>query len=473
MAAWNWKLVGSLSLTACSLLSACNGPQLAELEALIKSSETTPSATAPVPSGIDLSWTADPSAVAAPTYFKEASTHATDQFGRSIAMSADGNTLAVGAFNEGGGALGINGDPTAPGAPQSGAVYVFVRHDGAWAEEAYIKAPAAGSVWFGYNVALSADGSTLAVTQIQDADTSFGSAFVFTRTDATWTQQAHFNADNATAGDAFGWSLGISSDGNTLAVGAFNENSGATGINGDGSNTDQFESGAEYVFVREEGAWTQEAYIKASNTRIYDNFGWSTALSGDGNTLVVGAPRAEWSSGNPTEHVDAPGQAYVFVRTSAGWSETQRLGLAGSAGFDAFGDSAAISEDGSTLAVNGTSSLVLRRSGDTFNVVATPSLVGSVQAISVDGSVLATFAMGGAGSAWFFVSDGTTYNRAGELDSPNPDLSDMFGSSIVMSSDCSTIAIAAVQESSNATGINGNEADNSANVSGAVYAFAR
>ncbi len=87
--------------------------------------------------------------------------------------------------------------------------------------------------------------------------------------------------------------MSLSGDGNTLAVGADNEDSGAVGISIDGSGeagntTDS--SGAVYVFSRSGGIWSQQAYVKASNTGWIDNFGEAVSLSIDGNMLAVGAP---------------------------------------------------------------------------------------------------------------------------------------------------------------------------------------
>src|SRR6185369_9485490 len=121
-----------------------------------------------------------------------------------------------------------------------------------------------------------------------------GAVYVFVRSGAAWAQQAYVKASNAGAGDRFGASLSLSADGDTLAVGAPRENSAATGINGDQLD-DTVDAGAVYVFVRSAATWSQQAYIKASNTGATDTlgfgelFGLAVALSQDGNALVVGA----------------------------------------------------------------------------------------------------------------------------------------------------------------------------------------
>src|SRR6185369_954263 len=89
----------------------------------------------------------------------------------------------------------------------------------------------------------------------------------------------------------FGTSIALSGDGSTLAVGARSESSAAVGINGDELDNTLFSSGAAYVLRRSGTAWSQQAYVKASNTDLIDNFGTSIALSADGSTLAVGALR--------------------------------------------------------------------------------------------------------------------------------------------------------------------------------------
>ena len=145
-----------------------------------------------------------------------------------------------------------------------------------------------------------------------DAQSS-GAVYVFVRDGDTWTQQAYIKASNAEAGDLFGTSVSL--DGDTLVVGALGEDSNATGIDGDQNNNDASTSGAAYVFVRDGDTWTQQAYIKASNTEAGDSFGTSVSL--DGDTLVVGAwaedSNATGIDGNQNNNDAAySGAVYVF-----------------------------------------------------------------------------------------------------------------------------------------------------------------
>src|SRR5262249_11700207 len=113
---------------------------------------------------------------------------------------------------------------------------------------------------------------------------------------ATLKQIAYLKASNTHTGDHFGnggalegHSVALSGDGSTLAVGAPYESSGAKGANGNQNDTSVYSAGAVYVFVNRNNAWTQQAYLKASNPGQGDKFGYMVSLSQDGNTLAVSA----------------------------------------------------------------------------------------------------------------------------------------------------------------------------------------
>ncbi|MEW8657032.1 MAG: FG-GAP repeat protein, partial [Candidatus Thiodiazotropha endolucinida] len=167
-----------------------------------------------------------------------------------------------------------------------------------------------------------------------------GAVYIFTRNNGLWNQQAVFKATNAEEGDGFGASLAILDD--TLVVGATGEDSSASGGKADNSTTS---AGAAYVFTRSGGAWTEQAYLKASNAGEMDGFGNSVAISGD--TLVVGAffESSSVSGGEADNSALNAGAVYVFTRNSEIWSQQTYLKASNAEWSDLFGFSVAISGD--------------------------------------------------------------------------------------------------------------------------------
>ncbi|HZJ09524.1 MAG TPA: hypothetical protein VFD39_07515 [Trueperaceae bacterium] len=298
-----------------------------------------------------------PELVEAIGYVKASNTGANDTFGWSLALSADGATLAVGAPNEDSSATEVGGDQTNDGLVNSGAVYVFTRTvDGGWSQDAYLKAwnTGAGDL-FGWTVELSADGGTLAVGAPGEDS---GAAYVFTRTaTGVWSQQAYVKASNSDEGDVFGVSLDVSADGSTLAVGAIGEASAAKGVGGDQSDDSAARAGAVYVFARSSvGVWSQDAYLKASNASADDEFGWQVALAADGGTLAISAKgERSFATGVNGDQDDVnafnAGAVFVVDRTPDDWLQTAYVKASNTGQGDEFGYSVGLSADGDTLAV--------------------------------------------------------------------------------------------------------------------------
>jgi hypothetical protein len=324
-------------------------------------------------------------------YVKASNTEAGDLFGNSVALSGNGNTLAVGAVFESSDRMGVTAgivDEAMAGndASAAGAVYVYTRNGGAWAQQAYVKASNTETMdLFGNSVALSGDGNTLAVGAVWEAgpnEAAFGAGavYVYAFAAGAWSQQAYVKASNSGASDEFGTSVAQSDDGNTLAVGAPFEAGSGTGI-GSMSNESAANAGAAYVYNRIGAAWSQQAYVKASNTNAGDNFGWSVALSGDGNALAVGAylenSAATGIDGNQTNDcgVASPfncaadsGAVYVYTRAAGTWSQQAYAKTPNPEFNDQFGHSVALSGDGNTLAVG-----ARREDGSTPGVGGTPN----------------------------------------------------------------------------------------------------
>ncbi len=411
-------------------------------------------------------------------YIKASNSGVDDTFGGSVALSSDGNTMAVGAQNEDSNASGVDGDETNDSSTNSGAVYVFTRSTGgAWTQQAYLKAsntdadPPFAEEVFGLAMAISADGSTLAVgaprensvatgvngDQTDNSARFAGAVYVFTRdTGGVWTQQAYVKASTADVVDLFGRSVAVSADGDTMAVGAFHESSGATGINGNQFDNTALNAGAAYVFTRSSGAWTQQAYIKPSNTGAEDHFGFRVALSADGATLAVSAQDEDSAAtgvngdGMDNSAVDA-GAAYVFTRDTGGvWTQQAYIKAANAEAADKFGISADLSSDGNTLLVGA----LFEDSGDAGN--------------ELDNSVI------DSGAAYVFTRDGGgTWLQQAYIKASSLDENDHMGSDASLAGDASKLAISVHHEDSAATGVDGDQSDNNADDAGAALVFSQ
>jgi hypothetical protein len=210
---------------------------------------------------------------------------ASDQFGWSLSLSADGSTAVIGA----------NGVDLPAGA-DAGRAYVFVRHGSTWTQQAEL---ASGDLapydWFGSSVSLSADGNTVLISATGD-DTSggldaAGSVYQFHRDGTTWSEQAKLRPDSSLARDYFGNSVSLSADGRRTLVGAF------------GADTSQgTNAGSAYLFERTESGWSQQVRLQAEDGASGDAFGNAVGLSGDGGTALAGASGSLWGTGS----------AYVF-----------------------------------------------------------------------------------------------------------------------------------------------------------------
>lgn len=412
-------------------------------------------------------------------YFKGSNTEADDYLGYfGIALSADGTTLAIGSARESSDARGINGDQDNNDSDKSGAVYVFIKEDGAWEQEAYIKASNTGAdARFGSSVALSGDGGTLVVGSEQESNgatgvshesvqdnsgaNESGAVYVFTRDSGTWAQEAYIKASNTNDGDRFGSSVALSSDGDTLVVGASYENNEAADISHDAvqDNSGADDSGAAYVFTRNSGTWAQEAYIKPSNSGEDDRFGTSVALSSDGDVLVVGAPR-ESNDATGISHdavlsnsgASRSGAVYVFTRDSGSWVQDAYVKASNTDNGDRFGTSVALSLDGDTLVAG-----ARRESNDATGI--------SHEAVQDNSGASRS------GAAYVFNRDSGTWAQEAYIKANNSDEDFEFGASAALSADGGTLAIGASGDNSNATGIGGDQNNSDAKWSGAVFLY--
>ncbi len=327
------------------------------------------------------------------------------QQGTSVAVSADGNTAAVGAPSDNGGA---------------GAVWVYTRANGQWSQQAKLlgNGVSKGIAGQGSSVALSADGNTLAIGGMDD-NGGTGAMWIFVRANGVWTQQGPKQWGTVLLGVAHeGISVALSADGNTALL---------------GGNLDSNGTGAAWVFTRAGGTWglIPDKLVGFGGVG-QSHQGTSVALSADGNMALVGGPG---------DNSDA-GAAWVYARTNGAWSEQGlKLTAVGAAGTAGLGSAVALSADGNTAVVGGASDndkagavWVFTRVNDQWSPEgaklvgsdAAPSrLLGTSIAVTADGNTAVAGGPGGTlglfgrspavGATWVFARNGGAWSQQAKL----------------------------------------------------------
>ena len=336
-------------------------------------------------------------------------------FGRSVSVSD--NTASI---------LGIEG------------TYIFTRSGTTWSQQQKIQ-PSDHSTnkgpWGMYETDL--DGETCVIgykggTETSLSNNNTGTAYVFTRSGTTWSQQQKLFHPNGRQYDYFGENMQL--DGDNLIVSAHNEphNSGGSYDN----------AGAVYIWTRSGTTWTQQQRLEASDKAASDIFGSSVAI--DGDTCVIGAQQEDAGGSNA-------GAAYVFTRSGTTWSQQQKLVASDAAASDNFGTSVGISGD--TLVVgtfNAGAAYVFTRSGTTWSqqqiltgsdATGTSDYFGKNVRIFED-TIMVTAtgntSFSGKGAAYIFTRSGTTWTQDKRLeasDAANADYNDEIdfsGGTVVM-----------------------------------------
>jgi hypothetical protein len=245
--------------------------------------------------------------------------------GVSSALSWNGNTALVAGPSDASGMLN-----------NRGATWVFERSNGIWTQQTKLVATdAIGNADQGFSVSLSSSGNTAIVSGPFD-NHSVGAAWIFQRSfDREWKQQAKLVPAGPSFGIESGYSASISGDGNTAII-------GAPFANG--------EIGGGFVFVRRHGMWNQQAELVGTDvTGPFSSQGTSVALSGDGNTAVVGG----FNDNDEANGGNGAGAAWVFTRSERVWRQQAKLVGAETVGTAMQGYSVSISDDGNTVIVGG------------------------------------------------------------------------------------------------------------------------
>ena len=278
------------------------------------------------------------------------------------------------------------------GATNAGAAYIFTRSGSTWTQQQKIQASdAQASDQFGNSVAIDGDTVIVGAYQEDTGATDAGAAYIFTRSGSTWTQQAKIQSSDIEASDWFAEAADISGD--TVIVGARLEDAGGTS------------AGAAYIFTRSGSTWTQQAKIQSSDIEASDQFGYSVAI--DGDTVIVGALRESTGASQA-------GAAYVFTRSGSTWTQQAKIQASDAEATDQFGYSVAI--DGDTAIVGAK----LEDTGGTS-----------------------------AGSAYIFYRDGSTWTQQAKIQASDAEANDQFAEAVDISGN--TVIVGAYQEDTGAT----------------------
>ena len=377
-----------------------------------------------------------------------------DSFGSSVATSADGKTIIIGASLEPGKSDGL------PDQPNTGLVYVFDRNGNSFTQVGILTGSNAVDVneFFGFSVATSADGKSIIVGAYADETlvSNSGLVYVFDRNGNSFTQVGILTGSNSGSSDEFGKSVATSSDGKTIIVGAPID------------ETTVSDTGLVYVFERSGNSFNQVGILNGSNAVTGgEKFGCSVATSIDGKSIIVGAK----NDGFPT--ASNTGLVYVFDRSGNSFDQVGILTGSNSTSGDEFGSSVATSADGKTIVVgvskdefgsNAESGIayVYDRNGNTFNQVGiltglyasnTNDNFGNSVAISADGKTIVVGSLNdeppgpaaNSGIVYVFKRIGNTFNRVGIVTGSFAiDLLDQFGASVAISADGKSIIVGAI-----------------------------
>ena len=404
-------------------------------------------------------------------YLKATKPGLSNYFGWQVAISGDGQTLAIGAYGEASNATGINANPEDynSAANSSGALYIF-RYDAdtaSWQQSDYLKADnAEKSDYFAYSIALNEDGTLVAVGAYgEDASTAddpsnnelarSGAVYLFQYNGSTWTQAHYLKAETPTENARFGYAVSLNKAGDRLAIGMpylasdSTSQAGAIALFDYDSDTDQ---------------WQPSAQLTANNAGASDRFGTALQLSGEGTRLVAGVP---YEDGDQDATTDS-GAVYVFTYTDSGWAQEAYLTASNAGAGDQFGVSVALNDDGTLLATgaNHEDSAATGINGDETNNSATAS--GAVYVFNRQDAAWTQTA--------YLKSTNSDGSQTANIPSDAFDASstywgDHFGTSVTLSADGTVLAVGASDEDSATIGINWDASDNNALNAGAVYLF--
>ncbi|CAB1062259.1 Unclassified head protein [Olavius sp. associated proteobacterium Delta 1] len=353
-----------------------------------------------------------------------------------------------------GSSVSISGDYAIVGShAYEGSAYVFTREGPGWFQQAKLLASdATPSDNFGSCVSISGDYAIVGAYGDDDSGSSSGSAYIFKRDGAEWSEQAKLIAGDAEAYDNFGQSVSISGD--YAIVGASQDDDYGTS------------SGSAYVFRREGSGWTQQTKLTAIGARSYDRFGGSVSISGD--YAIVGAKSED-------DYGTYSGSAYIFKRGDSGWTQQAKLNASDADAWDTFGVSVSISGEYAIVGAYGDSdtapfsdykgaAYVFKREGSVWTEQAKLTAgdavegdyFGSSVSISGDYAIVGADHKSdygrGSGSAYVFQREGSVWTELAKITAVDASEWDHFGSSVSISGDYPIVGAAGNDDSGSSSG---------------------
>ena len=325
-----------------------------------------------------------------------------DNFGNSVSVNSTGTRLVIGASKN---------DPAS--VVDSGSVYIYLRTGSSWTIESTIDNPnSTASDNFGNAVDINSDGTRVIIGAYQEdpgAVSNAGSAYIYSRSGTTWSLEDTITKTIPVDTDNFGIDVSIDSTGTRVIIGAYLEDTGASG------------AGSAYVYSRSGTTWTLEQEINNPSPLLNDQFGNSVSIDSTGTRLIIAANRDDTGAADS-------GSAYVYSRSNTTWTLEQEINNPSPLLNDQFGNSVSIDSTGTRL-------IIAANRDDT----------GAAD----------------TGSVYIYSRSGTIWTLEQEINNPSPVINDYFGNSVIMNSDGSKVIIAAQTEDTGADG------------AGTVYVYSR
>jgi hypothetical protein len=240
-------------------------------------------------------------------------------FGNSVALSSSGNVLAIGSVD------GYDGF-----GERRGYVEVYTWNGSSWTQRGSTLIGSSNNSDFGSSVSLSADGNILAVGEpLADhlSLTNVGMTRIYYWGGSNWILRG--NIVGEAAGDYSGFSVNLSSSGNTIAIGA--------PINGGNGS----QSGHVRVYDWDGSSWTQRG-VDIDGEASLDRSGSVVSLSADGNIVAIGAASSPGGA--------ARGQVKIYSWNGSAWIQ-RGADIDGEAAGDSSGGSVSLNNDGNIVAI--------------------------------------------------------------------------------------------------------------------------